>query len=237
MWIDYSSMRVPALKFVLQPSHEPHGIVEVLAPGLTACHSPWFTEVALEVTGVEGVAAAVVYVIPKDDDTSLLAACVDETVELLFSFMSGADHGDALTRLVAVEWPDIYAMLRDSQRGTPGQRILANVHTSTRVQWVVADELRGARREGIDPREAEELINTALKTVIRASQFYIELPGVMQVLGGPDRLSRRLKGVSTLFMSAADFGTGVMDGMQVDELVGLAKSVREFVGGLMGLKD
>lgn len=237
MWIAYSSMPVPPLKFLMQPQHRPSGVVEKLAPSVTACHTPWFTEVAIEVTGVPGVAAAVVYVIPKDDETSLLAASIDQTFDVLFKLMSGADYGDKVTKLVAQHWPETYAMLVHSQNGTPGHRVLANVHAVGKVQWIVADELRGGQREAIDPQQAEALILAALQTVIRATNFYLDLPGVLDVLGGPDRTSRRLKAMSTLFTSGASVGSGVMDGVRVDELLDLAKGVREFVGGLIALKD
>lgn len=237
MGIDYGAMPVPSLKFLMQPSHHPSGIVEHLEPGLTACHTPWFTEVALEVVGVPEVAAVVLYVIPKDDDTSLLAACVGHVPDALHRTLAGADYGDALTALVARHWPETYTLLVNSQRRTPDTRILAWVRTTTKTQWVVADELRGSAREEVDHRQARSLTLTALETVMRSTSFPLDLPGALEVLGGPDRLSRRLKALSTLFTSAGSIGSGVADGLEPDDLFDLANDVKDFFGGLMDLRE
>lgn len=229
-------MAVPPLKFLLQSSYTPSGIVEELAPGLTACHKPWFTEYALEVTGVPGVAAAVIYLIPVNDEMNLLAANVDEAFEGLFIRMSGADFGDGMTKLVARHWPETYAMLAHSQKGTGGVRIIARMFIGGRGHWVVADQIPRTQDE-MDAKQVDALMIAALETVIRGTNFYLDLPGVLEVLGGPDRTSRRLKAASTLFTSAGSIGSGLEDGIGADELVELAKDVREFITGLIALKD
>lgn len=237
MGIHYGAMPVPSLKFFLQPSHHPSGIVEQLDSGLTACHTPWFTEVALEVLGVPDVAAVVLYVIPKDDDTSWLAACVDHVPDALHRTLAGADYGDAMTTLVAREWPETYALLLNSQQRTPDTRVLAWIHTTTKTQWVVADELRGSARNEVDHRLAQSLILTALETVIRSTSFPMDLPGAIEVLGGPDRLSRRLTALSTLFTAAGNIGSETADGIEFDELFGIANDVKDFVSGLRDLRQ
>ena len=234
LWVDFTDRPVPPLKFMLQGEYSPSGIVE-RSEGLISSYSPWYGEFALDLTGLDAV--AVVYVMPKDDDTVLLMACLDTFVEGFFGFLSGADFGDKLTLLTARHWPDTYGMLLASTRGTPGARILCNVATPGHVQWVVADQLPAAQVEHVPTDRILDLLGGALQTLIRTSDFYLELPGVIDVLGGPDRTSRRLKAVAGLFNAAGGGAGAFQDGIAADEVLDLAKSARDFVRSLVALKD
>ena len=68
--IDLSGRLVQPLKFVLQTTYSPVGIVERPSPGMIIRRTPWYTEVALELTGTDSV--ALLYLMPKDDDSVLL---------------------------------------------------------------------------------------------------------------------------------------------------------------------
>jgi hypothetical protein len=232
--VDFTDRPVPPLKFVLQAEYSPAGVVE-RSEGMIAGHSPWYGEFALELTGLDAV--TVLYVMSKDDDTALLMACLDTSMEPFFGFVSGADFGDDLTQLTALHWPDVYGMLLASNRRTPGARIICTVATPGCVQWVVADQIPVAQAEDIPKDRILDLLRVALQTFVRTSQFYLELPGVIEVLGGPDRTSRRLKAAAGLFRATGDI-TGVFDsGIGADEVVKLAKSARSFVESLVALKD
>jgi hypothetical protein len=234
LWVDFTGRPVPPLRFLLQREYSPAGIVEPRSDGITASHSPWYSEFVLQMTGIDAV--SVLYLMSKDDDTALLMACLDEFPEPFFELLSGADFGDGLTRLIAQHWPDLYGMLLASNKRTPGARILCNVATPGRVQWVVADQIP-ASTEGVATEQVMDLVGASLQTFARMTNVVSELPGVIDVLGGPDRMSRRLKAVSGLLGSAGDIGAVFQGGMTGNELLALAKSARSVVNDLIALKD
>jgi hypothetical protein len=70
-----------------------------------------------------------------------------------------------------------------------------------------------------------------------ALDFPLRLPGVIEVLGGPDRVSRRLKALSGLVGNVADLGGQLQGGIDGSELKDLAKTVVETIQDLRDLKD
>jgi hypothetical protein len=223
----------PPLRFVLQTEYRPRGLSEKNAAGVTASATPWFTEFGVELSGIDAV--AVLYRLPKDDRTDLLAASIDTSMGPLFHFMSGADFGDPVTTLVALHWPDVYGMLKDSTAVTARKRMLARVLTPGGTQWVVADQL--FVDQDVSPDAVLDLMAGALHTFLRVSQFATELPGVIPVLGGPDRTTRRLKAVAGLFTATATLGNGFVGGVQGDEIGDMLKAAREFLSSARALKD
>ena len=232
--VDFTGWAVPPLKFMLQAEHSPAGIVE-RSEGIVVASTPWYREFALEMTGSDGFALA--YLMPMDDDTDLLMACLHTTAEPYFRAASGADFGDAVTRLTALHWPDIYGFLLASNRRTPRARILCNVATPGQVQWVVADQIPVAQVEHLSAGQFLEFVFDAVEIFLRTSQFYSELPGVIDVLGGPDRTSRRLKAAAGLFGAAGGMTDSLKDGIAIDEVIEVAKSARESLEALIALKD
>lgn len=223
LFVDFSNAPVPPMLFALQAERAPRGVVSRPAPGVTIAHTPWYAEFDFQLTGVDGV--AVVYVIQYTDESNLIVASLDQTFEGFFSLMSGADYGDDVTKLVALNWPDMYAMLLHSNRRTRRERMLCNINIGGRVQWAVVEEI---------PVGADELSNDqALAVAFAAVQTFVrianlpELPGLFDVLGGPDLVSRRLTATAGLFYSAAGvlggFATGVPD------LSAIIDGAREFV--------
>lgn len=241
MRVDLAQSLAPPLGFVLQHDHRPAGLVDELAPGVIRSQTPWHAEFTLTLTGIDAV--AVLYLLPVDEHNDLLMACIDTALDPLFGFLTGADFGDPMTTLVATQWPDVYGMLLHGARSTPRRRVLARVQTVTAVQWVVADQIP-ASAGGFDAEQAMDLVVGALDVFVRVSRFPTELPGVLEVLGGPDRTTRRLKGLAGLFNSAADFGTssvdlyeslgGALDGKALADMV---KAAREFLSSVREVKD
>ena len=115
--------------------------------------------------------------------------------------------------------------------------MLCKVVTPGRVQWVVADQLRGPQRESFRNEQLLDLIGVSLQTFLRVSRYLIELPDVFEVLGGPDRMTRRLKAIGGLLGSAGDIGQVFQGGVQSDELLDLATAARDVVKSSLELKD
>lgn len=234
LFLDFSSQPVPPLKFVLQSEYTPAGIVERPSPGVTASHSPWYSELGLELTGAEET--AVVYLLPMGGERGLLAACLDQTFEPFFQLMSGADHGDGVTDLVARHWPDVHSMLLHSNRAAPEGRALCNVITPGVTQWVVADPVLDSQLKDITSEHLTDLVGTAVRTTVRALDP-IQLPGLLHVLGGPDRTTRRLTALSSLLGAGANIGGTFQGGIQADELIGLGQQALEAISSMRQLKD
>jgi len=231
--VDFSGMAVPPLKFILQTEYSPAGVIERPSPGITTSYSPWYLELACDLTGIDAI--AVLYWMPTDDESALLMACLNEVP--FFTQLMGADFGDGLTRLTARHWPELYTMLVHSNNRTSGRRVLCKVVTPGRVQWVVADQLRKPQQEFVKNEQLLDLIGSSLQTFLRVSRYLIELPDVFEVVGGPDRTDRRLKAMAGLLGGVGGIGQGLQDGVQLDELLDLAQSARDVVKSLLELKD
>jgi hypothetical protein len=234
LFLDFSGYPVPPLKFVLQSEYTPAGIVERPSPGVTASHSPWYSELGLKLTGADET--AVVYLLPMGGERGFLAACLDQTFEPFFQVMSGADYGDGVTHLVAQHWPDVHAMLLDSNRAAPEGRVLCKVITPGVTQWAVADPVLDSQLNDITSEHLTDLVGTAVRTTVRALDP-IQLPGLIRVLGGPDRTSRRLKAFSSLLGAGADLGGTFQGGIQADELLELGKHALQAVSSMRQLRD
>ncbi len=229
--ISFADRPVPALRFLLQQDFKPSGVVEHLPDGLTVGMTPWFTEVVFELTETDTV--AVLYRISKDDEYDLVVACLGESVEPFFKLLAGGDYGDELTKLVQRHWPEQYEMLRLSTAEVPGGRLMFMLHTPQRVQWMVADHLPVG--DDFSSAQVTDLIGAALQTFLRFSQPS-DLPGVIPVLGGPDLLSRRLKTISGLINNLNGINGAFEDGLDTDDLYGLAKDAWDFVQGIDELR-
>jgi hypothetical protein len=234
--IDFSRRVASPLKFVLQTTYSPAGIVERPSPGVTMSHTPWYTEVALELTGTDSV--ALLYLMRNDDESLLLAACLDDTFEPFFKFLSGADYGDSLTSLTAQHWPEVYAMLVTSNDSAAGGRVLGKVATpSGRVQWVIADDVPSSQVDSIASEQLLDLIGTSVQTVVRATSPWSELPGFIQVFDGPDQFDRRLKALSGLAGAGSDIGGALNGGIDAVELLKLGKAALDAVNDMIALRD
>lgn len=232
--LDLSMYATPPLRFVVQPPYEPQGIVEQVADGLHVTHTPWFDEARLDLIGSDEV--FVVYLLPLDDTTMLQAACLEDAFEPAYRLATGGDFGDPVSRLMAKHWPDVHAMVVDAKNQAPERRWLMRIRTPGREQWVVADQLRGAQREALDHERTLNLLRAALVIVHRSLNFHLELPGVLEVLGGPDLLSRRLSSLADMANAAGGIADGMSGGVQESELRDLLQNAYEFLRSVRSMK-
>lgn len=235
LWVDFSGRPVPPLAFLLQPECSPKGVVERSSDGVTISHSPWYSEICLELRDVAAVAQ--LYLMPRTDTFTLLMACLDEAIEPFFRTLTGADFGDSLTKLTASHWPDEYALLLRSNDRAHRGRLLCNVATPGRMQWVVAEHLRQAQLDQISIEQILDLVGCSLQTFVRMSNFAFELPGALEVLGGPDRMDRRLSAVAGLLGATAGIGGALQGGLRTEELLDLGRAAQAAVESMIRLRD
>lgn len=232
MYVDLSTTMSPPMKFLLQRAYRPAGITRLLSNGLTESRFPWYMELALPTSEPGG--AGVLYFVPRDENSGLLLACLDEAPTAFFNLMNGVDFGEAVTDLVGRHWPQVLKMLREGQSATPKSRMLCQIRTASKVQWAIADPL--PTLDEVPGARIADLLTTSLKTVLDIVEFPLTLPGVVPVLGGPDRTSRRLTALAGLFGTAG--GLDYLDGgIELHELKDLATSIVETVKNLRALKD
>jgi hypothetical protein len=228
--VDLSQRLVKPALFVVQQTREPKGIVEHVGEGVAIAHTPWYSEFNLRFVGLEGV--YVLYLMPYTDDTDLLFASIDHTFERFFTCLSGADFGDELTKLVALQWPELYAMLLHSNRRSVGQMMLFNTVMGDRLQWAVGRTVPATQDE-FSPELALNIIASALEVFLRTSDpvaLSKSLPGLVDVFGGPNLLMRRLNATGELLASTADLTTGIADIFQgTPDVEAIVKSSRDMV--------
>src|SRR5690606_25115681 len=82
-----------------------------------------------------------------------------------------------------------------------------------------------------------DLVGSATALMLDAVHFPVRLPGVIQVLGGPDRTSRRLKALAGLFSGGADLVGVFQEGVDVTELLEVAKAAAGIVENGLALRD
>lgn len=234
MFFDFSSVPMPPLKFVLRQEYSPPEGSTRPSPAGTTTKTPWHSEVAIDLAGID--TTAVLYLLERGEETRVLAACIDQTFEPFFQLLTGADFGDGIARLTKAHWPVIYSMLEKSTRSDNRGRILANVIVQGRVQWIVADQFSPAELEQVTGDQVIDLIGNAVQTYLRATDVAGQLPGVIQVLGGPDLMSRRLKAVSSLLGATAGMGTALLTGLRPQDVAGFLSGAQEAISTLRGLR-
>jgi hypothetical protein len=235
--IDFGDQAVPPLRVLFQgSSYVPAGTLEHQPPWVVVGHTPWYREVVLTLSDEAGT--AVLYLIPINEETTLLAACLGDAFEPFFELLTGADFGDAVTILTAQHWPEVYSMLvRANGAAAPGTSMLLPVITQRQRRWVVADALHTPELERIPFEHMVKIIDLSVQTLARLDNVGVELPGVIQSLGGPDQASRRLKATSDLIGAGSTIG-GILDGgIDGDELVKLAKAARRALSSMVSLRD
>lgn len=235
--IDMSALAAPPLKVLVQKTYRPSGIVQREPDGTTVASFPWYNEWAFRIGDDPDATFTVLYVLPNvlpsDRETNFLVACIGDSFDVFFEYLTGADYGDKLTGLVARHWPDVYRMLVDGQGPVVRSRILCGVRSSTKLQWAIAEPLDGL----VPHRQAEDLLRTSLRVSLDALGFHLKLPGILDVLGGPDRTSRRLKALSSLFHNLADGGGLFEEGLDAKELIDLVETAGKVFEDLRAVKD
>lgn len=231
LMVDLSPFPVKPALFVMQQSRDPKGLVERTGEGVVVVHTPWYQEFNIRFVGLDGV--GILYLMPYTDDSYLLFASIDQTFEGFFTFLSGADFGDELTKLVALQWPELYAMLLHSNRRSPGQMMLFNTVMGGRIQWAVGRTVPVSQEEFAN-ETVLNIIASALKVFLRTADAVAlseALPGFLSVLGGPDLLTRRLKAIGGLLNATGDLGTGIADVFQgeLPDIKGIFENSRDIL--------
>lgn len=216
----------PPLGFVIAEDVPQRGIQERLDEFSLAQHLPWFTELVLSLRGTS--AKLCLYRLPVSDDLWLQAACVGEFPEPLFDMLTKPDYGNALTALVQKEWPDVFGMLVASTQRSLDRRVMMQVQNISGSQWVIADPVHADDPRASSPATIESLALCALETVVRFGSPAQSLPGLLEVLGGPDMLSRRLSALSTGLSSVAGIGgaLGKLFSGQIPNIAELVEALR-----------
>ena len=210
------------------------GRVEHPASDVTIGHTTWYTEIALTLID----RTVVLYQMDFTPEQSYLVACLDDYPEGWFKLVTGDDFGDRLTELLKKHWPDIYEMLRLSTANAFGHRVLCNLHTAAGVQWVVAEPVAPNAAGMIDEAQLQEFVASSIHVLLRTgSADFFMLPGVVQAMGGHDKLHRRMETISNLIGGAGGIAQGFAGGVRANELVLLGKDLRDFLKGLRGIRD
>ncbi len=215
------------LGFVVVDDVQPRGVQESLDEFSRVQHLPWFDELVLALRGTS--AKLCLYRIPVTDELWLQAACLGEFPEPFFDMLTKPDYGNALTELVQRHWPEVFDMLVASTQRSLDRRLLMQVQTISSSQWVMADPVRTDDPSASSNAAIESLALCALETVVRFGSPVQCLPGVLEVLAGPDRLSRRLGALNTLFSSATGIG-GALGKLVSGQAPDLAEVVEAFRG-------
>jgi hypothetical protein len=185
--------RTEPFEFVIRSS-VPSGGQSVTTPGGDIQnYYPWGLEHAIRIEG-QVPCYLVRYCLPVDDTEYLLACCLDRMLDPAYRLMTASDTGEAVCRLIAQHWPHTFTLL---QRGNgmdahPG---LMRLSTARSKQFAVATFFTD------DSPSPELAIPAAAINELTASTFGAleellgwphNIPGLVDVLGGPDRLSTGL---------------------------------------------
>ncbi|MDJ0334957.1 hypothetical protein QMG83_06945 [Salinibacterium sp. G-O1] len=212
--LDFRQFPVKPALFVVQQTREPTGIIERTTGGWTIVHTPWYKEINIPSANLDGL--FVLYLVPYTDDTNLVLASIDQTFEPFFTYLSGADFGDELTKLVASQWPELYELLLHSNRPGSDHMMMIKTFMGGQVQWAVGRCSPAAQDEFL-PKFVLDIIQAALEVFVRTSDVVAlseALPGLVYVLGGPQLGTRRLNSIAELLSSGAGLATGIAGGFQ-----------------------
>jgi len=234
LFLDYSTEPASRLQYVIQAEYRPTGVVERPSPDLTVSQHPWWTEMGLKLpTG----GFAVIYLLTVSDDWRLLAASIGETFEPFFKLMSGADHGDAVTKVVSQQWPETHAMLVRSSSTSIDGRVLGNVITRGGTDWIVADPIRHADLPSLPDEQVRDLIVTAYLTSRRATDP-AELVVLGPALGGPNQLTRATNAFNAVLLSSGPgIGQTLEGGIDASEFLVLGQQVLNALSTFWKLKE
>jgi hypothetical protein len=149
MVIDLWSFLTPPLKVLLQQAYRPAGLTQADPNDGSMSLFPWYAELAFPMDPASDT-TGILYLLPEDEQTDLLVACIGDAFEVFFGCLFGPDHADAIAALVARHWPRVYQMLVD------GQGSAVQMHGSNKVQKSPSWRLRqrSSSRSIIEPRRA-----------------------------------------------------------------------------------
>jgi hypothetical protein len=230
----------PPLCFVVSDDVPRRGVHQRLNASAVVQHTPWFSELVLNLR--DTTTKVVLYRMAVGEELWLQAACIGAYPEILFNVLAKPDHGDSLAALIQREWPDTFAMLAASTQRSLDRRLLVQVQTASSFQWAVADPVRTGDEWAESPDAVESLMLCAATTALRFAEPMDRLPGLLDVLSGPDQMSRRLRGFSALLSGVNDVanvvGTLASGGIPtVSATVSALRALGELPGALGLVRD
>ena len=157
----------------------------------------WGWEVVTETVEKNGY--GIVYIGRGDPGEYIVLSCLDTFLEPWYELMTGADHGEGVTALVAQHWPRTFQLMKSGNGMSPGPGII-RVQTGV-AQWAVADFFAddGNREEVKVPDEIAKRLSEDTVTVARDVLGYATtLPGLLGVLAQPDVWDKRLKNIASI---------------------------------------
>jgi hypothetical protein len=190
--------RTEPFEFMIK-SHAPSGGNTVATPGGDIQnYYPWGLEHAIRIEG-RVPSYLVRYCLPVDDTEYLLAYCFDRLLDPAYQLMTADDTGEEVCRLVARHWPHTFKLLQNGN-GMAAHPGLMRFSTVRSKQFAVATFF-------IDDSPSPELTipDAVINDLTSASMSALEevlgwphnIPGLVQVLGGPDRVSGGLEDAAT----------------------------------------
>jgi hypothetical protein len=186
--------RADPFEFMIK-SEAPSGGNSVTTPGGdTQNYYPWGLEHAIRIDA-RAPGYLVRYCFPVDNTEYLLALCLDRTLDPAYRLMTGADKGEDVCRLVARHWPHTFKLLQNGNGMTvyPG---LMRLSTARSKQFAVAtfftDDSPSPELK-IPAAVINDLTSSAFRALEEVLGWPHNIPGLVEVLGGPDRLSAGLE--------------------------------------------
>jgi hypothetical protein len=169
---------------------------------------PWGLEHAIRIEAREPC-YLVRYCLPVDDTEYLLAFCLDRMLDPAYRLMTADDMGEEVCSLVARHWPHTFKLLQNGN-GMAVHPGLMRLSTKRSKQFAVAtfftDESPSPELR-IPTAVINDLTSSSLRALEEVLGWPHNIPGLVGVLGGPDRLSAGLEDASQAF----DFLKEVLD--------------------------
>ena len=149
----------------------------------------------------------VTYLALADPGELLMMACVENWPDPVYELMTGADYGDSVTPLIAKHWPKTFELFcnGNGMERNPG---LMKVRT-TSSQWLVDSffDAQSTPQDLVIPEAQSIQVGKAVAGLVTdLSGFPLNLPGLLPVLGGDDRTTRRLKALARIFGNLGGLG-------------------------------
>lgn len=175
------------------------GRQEIGPTGNINTYYPWGLEEAIK-QAWQPPAYIIRYCLPVDDTEYLLAYCLDQMFDPVYKLMTGADFGEPVCELISEHLPVTFELLRNGNGMTDGPGLM-RLTTRTRRQFAVAalfiDDSPSPELV-IPPEVVQELTGYTMTVLGDLLGWPHNVPGLIQVLGGDDQLTRRLKGAQKL---------------------------------------
>lgn len=202
--------RQPLMPFASASAPPPSTYNRIVNPSGAVNVYPWGWEIVNTVEGSSSSQAdsfLITYVALADPGELLLLACLDSWLDPIYELMTGADFGDQVTPLVAKHWPETFRLMCNGNGMAQSPGILRVTTAST--QWAVGTFFVdvSTEEEFIIPEAPKEQLTAAVVAVVGdLLGFPANLPGLVPILGGDDRTSRRMRSIASILSNIGSLG-------------------------------